>query len=786
MTEAPTKTKFPWPGLGVVPVLAGLLAMARYNYLLFHSLVEMFAVIVAGSMFMVAWNARRMRGNDFLLFLGVAYLFVGGLDLLHTLAYQGMGVFPGSGANLASQLWIAARTMESLALLAAPHVLTRRLAFGPMLAGGALLTAALLAAIFVWPIFPVCYIDGVGLTLFKIAGEYSIITVLLAALLFFVKQRLALDPKVLRQLCLAIVCSIAAELAFTLYIGVYDLANQTGHLLKLASFSFVYLAIVRKGFTEPKELLFHELSQSEKALRLSEQKFRSLVDNLGAGVALISPAMEILSVNPQMRKWFPNIDPARKPICYKAFNDPPRQGICSYCPTRQTLQDGLVHEAITATPAGAETRHFHVVATPLKDEAGQMIGVIESVDDITEFKRAEQKLAQYAERMAILQVLDQDILAAREPKALARAALAHLRKMIPCDGCCILLFDHEHRVTVPLALLAEFDCPFKQDDTLAFQCETFLAKLKAGETITVGEVTHPAPCAVQEALRAAGLLSFVAVPLMEKETLIGMLGLFARSADFFRPEHLELAKEVAAPVAIALGWARLMETLARQRRQFQDLASRLATAEQNLRRGLARELHDTVGQELSALGLQLSIVRHVLPPDSDPMLDQRLETATGIVEQTIEQVRTIMSDLRPPVLDDCGLAAALRWEGERVTEYYGPALVVRVTADESPPPRRPDQEIALFRIAQEAIMNAVKHAKAATIAVRLQAEADRLTLLVTDDGQGFTPGRPESEGSRQRLGLISMRERAMAIGGRLSIDSKPGRGATIRVEVDIP
>jgi len=83
-------------------------------------------------------------------------------------------------------------------------------------------------------------------------------------------------------------------------------------------------------------------------------------------------------------------------------------------------------------------------------------------------------------------------------------------------------------------------------------------------------------------------------------------------------------------------------------------------------------------------------------------------------------------------------------------------------------------------------MNAVKHAKAATIAVRLQAEADRLTLLVTDDGQGFTPGRPESEGSRQRLGLISMRERAMAIGGRLSIDSKPGRGATIRVEVDIP
>ncbi|MHC5035366.1 MAG: MASE3 domain-containing protein, partial [Planctomycetota bacterium] len=108
-------------------VLLGLCVTRLYSYLLFHSLAEMFAVVVACGIFIVAWNSRRIIDNSYLMLLGMAYLFVGGLDLVHTLAYTGMGVFEGYGTNLPAQLWIGARYLESVVLLIAPLFVGRRL-----------------------------------------------------------------------------------------------------------------------------------------------------------------------------------------------------------------------------------------------------------------------------------------------------------------------------------------------------------------------------------------------------------------------------------------------------------------------------------------------------------------------------------------------------------------------------------------------------------------------------------------------------------------------------------
>ncbi|MBW2581369.1 MAG: PAS domain-containing protein, partial [Deltaproteobacteria bacterium] len=131
---------------------------------------------------------------------------------------------------------------------------------------------------------------------------------------------------------------------------------------------------------------------TENKLRESEEKYRSLVDHIGIGVSLISPNMEILTLNKQMKEWFPEIDPKNRPLCYRSFNDPPREEVCSYCPTIKTLQDGKIHEAITDTPADSEIRNYRIISSPIKDKEGKVVAAIESVEDITERKSLEDRL----------------------------------------------------------------------------------------------------------------------------------------------------------------------------------------------------------------------------------------------------------------------------------------------------------------------------------------------------------------------------------------------------------
>jgi PAS domain S-box-containing protein len=132
--------------------------------------------------------------------------------------------------------------------------------------------------------------------------------------------------------------------------------------------------------------------QIEESLKASEERYRSVVDHIGIGISLISPDMEILTLNNQMKKWFPNIDVSKRPICYKLFNDPPREQICSYCPTYKALQDGQVYESITETPAGIEMRNYRLISSPIKDMDGKIIAAIEMVEDITENKKAQEAL----------------------------------------------------------------------------------------------------------------------------------------------------------------------------------------------------------------------------------------------------------------------------------------------------------------------------------------------------------------------------------------------------------
>ncbi|MCX7141215.1 MAG: PAS domain S-box protein, partial [Proteobacteria bacterium] len=258
-------------------------ATSRYSYLLFHSLVEVFSLVIGCGVFVIVWNSRRRLDNGFFLLLGVVLLCAGGIDLVHMLAYKGMGVFADRDANFPTQLWIAARYFTAVVFLLATAFARARCRALPALTACAAAALLLLAA--VWTgVFPDCYVEGTGLTPFKIASEYVISLLFAGAIANLMRQRSAFDAEALRALVLGLGLSIAAELSFTAYASVFGFANMAGHLLRLAASYVLYVSIVRIGLQRPHDVLFRKLHQSEQALRESEKRNRQLSEAAAEGI----------------------------------------------------------------------------------------------------------------------------------------------------------------------------------------------------------------------------------------------------------------------------------------------------------------------------------------------------------------------------------------------------------------------------------------------------------------------------------------------------------------------
>ncbi|MCB0165627.1 MAG: PAS domain-containing protein [Anaerolineae bacterium] len=252
----------------------------------------------------------------------------------------------------------------------------------------------------------------------------------------------------------------------------------------------------------------------------------------------------------------------------------------------------------------------------------------------------------------------------------------------------------------------------------------------------------------------------------EAGEVIGVVGI---SRDITERKKIELEKE------------HLIKEISRQRQQLRALTGRLAEAQETERKNLARELHDQVGQSLSALNLNLSAVRTRIkngPPQSLETTMSLIDDSIALLEQTAECIQDVMADLRPPVLDDYGLVAAIRWYGKQLARQGKFKFTVK---GQEPTPRlAPANEHTLFRIAQEALLNAAKHAQARKVNVMLETEEKLVRMVVVDDGLGFDLEGPVAALS---WGLLTMKERAEAIGGSWRIESEPAQGTRVVVEV---
>ena len=258
-------------GIFFAAILAGLYAVSYYNYLLFHSFAETFSIVIGFALFVVAWNTRRVLDNRYFLFIGIAYLFVAFLDLFHLFSYKGIGIFPANDANLPTQLWVAARYLESISLLVAVFLIGKKIRAARTFGSFFGITSLLLISILLG-IFPDCFVEGVGLTPFKIASEYAICVILGISLYLLIGQKSQFDRSVLNLLIASIATTIISELAFTFYVSVYGISNMIGHYFKIISFYLIYKAVVVTGLVKPYDLMFRNIKESEDILRVKTEQ----------------------------------------------------------------------------------------------------------------------------------------------------------------------------------------------------------------------------------------------------------------------------------------------------------------------------------------------------------------------------------------------------------------------------------------------------------------------------------------------------------------------------------
>ena len=270
------------------------------------------------------------------------------------------------------------------------------------------------------------------------------------------------------------------------------------------------------------------------------------------------------------------------------------------------------------------------------------------------------------------------------------------------------------------------------------------------------------------------------LPLLVRERLIGVLE--AYGPDALVDEDAETLYSLASQAASALENARLYTELSKRENQLRDLVGRLITAQEEERRRVAYDVHDGLAQTAAAAHQHLQAFARHTPPCSDELREE-LDEAVDLVRELVGEARQVIYDLRPTVLDDFGLAAAIRLHVATLR-----ADGWQVVLEESLGERRlpPGVETTLFRVAQEALTNIRKHAETCKVRVVLDRREGTVRLLVSDEGRGFRDGAAHSNGRGEKVGLSGMSERVSLLGGSFELNSEPGRGTTIEAEVDLP
>jgi signal transduction histidine kinase len=308
---------------------------------------------------------------------------------------------------------------------------------------------------------------------------------------------------------------------------------------------------------------------------------------------------------------------------------------------------------------------------------------------------------------------------------------------------------------------------------------------QSGKAILLEDISIDSRVAHPDLVSAEGLKAFICVPIRAKDNVLGVINVASRRPHRFASKDLHLLYSIGDQLGVAIQQARLYERLRKARERYRKLTRQILVAQEDERKRLARELHDETSQTLSGLTLQLQALTEMAEKSSvDSELIARLKRVQSLAVQVHTEVRRLMADLRPSLLDTLGLVPSIR----QLADTRLRPLNINVSIETTGKERRldPEVETGLFRVAQGSIGNIIEHSKARNATIAVEYHDSELVLRITDDGQGFDVSAiTDVEESGRGRGLFSMRERIMLLGGTASVESKIGQGTTVWARVPI-
>jgi len=475
--------------------------------------------------------------------------------------------------------------------------------------------------------------------------------------------------------------------------------------------------------------------------------------------------------------------------CFEVFRDgdKPCGSPLWKCPLREVLHSGSRTTIVHPDPGADSTSNSYVKIAmwPLKGSHGAMHAVVELRRDVTAETAVGKETLKRHQNLDALSRISSAVSGLWDLDAVLNVALDTVLQVFGSSIGGILLFDERVQklcYKVHRGLSAEYvgEMCLSEGDGVAGRVA------RTGEPILLEDISRDPHATRPDLIKAEGLKAFVSVPLKAKERVVGVMNVASYSAGQFGPDDMYLLNSIGCQLGIAVEQAELYRRLNDARERYQMLLRQAVTIQEQERRRVARELHDETAQQLTALALNLQAVAEMVEMGNveDVEIKTMLRKAHSIAVNAGAEVARLIRELRPTLLDTLGLPAAVHNLAETNLSSQG----VNVSTEFQGMDRRlsPETELSLFRIAQEAISNIVRHSEAKNATIKLECDADKCVLRVEDDGKGFDVSQITSIDQKGRgAGLFGMTERVTMVGGTCSCQSQPGRGTKIVARVPI-